>query len=504
MNIVPVPCLMRVCRFAGLAGLLGVLATAQAQAQDRRYDKAALTSRAMLDSVPGLIWAGSDSVMTIERLVAYAAPILWFSPDEPNLAGQRGKDIRIPEAFPFESVPDSPVVYFMVRNLGYLPKRSGWAYRPDSADRGASLVNLANTVAFDVDFFFYYASEIGLGGHPHDVESAQMKLVVGQLPNCPGCEFVIKVEKVVGKAHGMLWYDCTLVVDAGAKFPMRILVEEGKHASCTDKNGDGYYTPGYDVNRRVNDAWGVRDIISSGSLFSGGYQSWMTKVRQTPDQVTPPLPADSPLRAGMTEDGVYSPEHAVYELRPFPPSSMAEPDLVPFIADKGDPNWPKMIKSDGEAEFDAWLEDQSFSKSLSIAYRYDGHSGVALAFPLFIVKNYNVSLTGGWLVNRVYLETDRWAWTLLYTASASNWIGSYFSGGLEWVDTQNATTGAATETAYFVGELGVKFRVNMTHTPLKFLGALTDFWGIRTGVKATGGFEIKQLDYVIEVGAGTF
>jgi len=206
----------------------------------------------------------------------------------------------------------------------------------------------------------------------------------------------------------------------------------------------------------------------------------------------------------MTVNGVYSPDHAVYELRPFPPASLAEPDLVPFIDDKGDPDWPKMIKSDGEAKFDAWIEDQAFSRSLSIAYRYDGDEGVALAFPLFIIRNYNVALTGGWLVNRVYLETERTAWTLLYTASASNWIGSYFSGGLEWVRTEDTTNDTSSTLAYFVGELGVKFRVNMTHTPLKFLGAITDFWGIRTGVKATGGFDIKQLNYVIEVGAGTF
>ena len=504
MNLIPRPSPARSAVTACVAALLCALAVAPARAQEVRYDTTALNTRAMLDTVPGLIWAGSDSLMTMERLIAYAAPILWFSPDEPNLAGKRGTAIRIPEAFPFESAPDAPVVYYMLRDLAYTPNAEGWAYQPDSAMRGAAMLNLVNVVALDVDFFFYYASEIGLGGHPHDVESAQVKLVIGRLPNCVGCEFAIKVEKVVGKAHGMLWYDCTLVVDAGAKFPMRILVEEGKHASCTDKNGDGYYTPGYDVNRRVNDAWGVRDNISSGALFSGGYQAWMTKVRQEPDQVMPPLPDDSPLRAGLTVDGVYAPDHAVYLLRPFPPATLAEHDLVHFIADKGDPNWPELIEYNADAKFNKWIEDQSFAKSLSIAYRYDGSSGAAFAFPLFIIKNYNVSLTGGWLVNRVYVETDRWAWTLLYTTSASNWIGSYFSGGVEWVDTKNATTDVKTTTSYFVGELGMKFRLNMTHTPLKFLGALTDFWGVRTGVKATGGFDIKQLNYVIEVGAGTF
>lgn len=461
-------------------------------------------SLAALDTLPGFIWAGSDSLMAVERLAAYAAPILWFSPDEPNLGGKTGKAIRIPEAFPFEPSPDSPVSYYMLRTVFHKEEKTGWSYRPDSAARGQSVLNLAHVDAMDLDFFFYYASEQGLGGHEHDVESTQMKVVVYRQPNCTGCEYALIVGKVIGKAHGMQWYDNTLVVDQGAKFPIRILVEEGKHASCTDKNGDGYYTPGYDVNRRINDAWGVRDVISSGALFSGGWQSWMAKVRQEEDRVMPPLPEDSPLRAALSVGGVYAPDNAIYELRPFPPASEAQPDLVPFIADKGKPDWPAVEGYGDAADPAHWLEDQDFSKSLSIAYRYDGQSGVAMAFPLFVVKNFEVSLTGGWLLNRVYIETDRWAWTLLYTSSASNWMGSYFSAGLEWDDVRNQADSTTSEVAYFVGELGMKFRVNMVHTPAKFLAKITDFWGIRTGVKATGGFDIKQLSYVIEVGAGTF
>jgi len=495
----------RARRLGALLALTAGLAAGPLAAQDyTAVPIATRGSRAALDTVPGFIWAGSDSLMTMERLAAYAAPILWFSPDEPNLAGKTGKAIRIPEAFPFETAPDAPVSYYMVRQIFHKDKTPGWSFHPDSAERGRSTLNLAHIDAVDLDYFFYYASEQGLGGHQHDVESTQMKLIVYRQPSCAGCEYALVVPKVIGKAHGMQWYDNTLVVDQGARFPMRILVEEGKHASCTDKNGDGYYTPGYDVNRRINDAWGVRDVISSGALFSGGWQSWMAKVRQEQDRVMPPLPEDSPLRGPLTVDGVYAPDNAIYELRPFPPATEAAPDLVHFIADKGNPNWPQVEGYGESANESRWLEDQDFSKSLSIAYRYDGQSGVAAAFPLFVVKNFEVSLTGGWLVNRVYFETDRWAWTLLYTSSASNWIGSYFSGGLEWEDVRNPADSTTSEVAYFVGEVGMKFRVNMVHTPAKFLARITDFWGVRTGVKATGGFDIKQLSYVIEVGAGTF
>ena len=41
-------------------------------------------------------------------------------------------------------------------------------------------------------------------------------------------------------------------------------------------------------------------------------------------------------------------------------------------------------------------------------------------------------------------------------------------------------------------------------TPLKFLGVLTPLWGLRLGVKKTGGFEVNRLNYVLEFGAGTW
>jgi hypothetical protein len=55
----------------------------------------------------------------------------------------------------------------------------------------------------------------------------------------------------------------------------------------------------------------------------------------------------------------------------------------------------------------------------------------------------------------------------------------------------------------FVLETGIKFRALLSHTPLKFLTNLTDFWGIRFGVKNKEFFDIKSLQYVVEFGAGT-
>ena len=56
----------------------------------------------------------------------------------------------------------------------------------------------------------------------------------------------------------------------------------------------------------------------------------------------------------------------------------------------------------------------------------------------------------------------------------------------------------------FVLETGIKFRALLSHTPLKFMTKLTDFWGVRFGVKNKGFFDINSLQYVVEIGAGTW
>jgi hypothetical protein len=459
-----------------------------------------------LGDVPGVVWFGTDTTMTIERFVAYCAPILWFSPDEPLLDDRTGKEIRIPEAFPFENAPDAPVVYYRVRTVMAGEDAEGAPYYPDPNDRGKSEIDLRYVGAVDLDFFFYYPSEEGFGGHKHDVESVEMKVVFGER-DCDHCRVGFAVLRTNAKAHGILWYDNTLNTDVYTVFPMTILVEEGKHASCTDKNGDGFYTPGYDINERINDAWGVRDVIRSGMLASGGFQSWMAKMRKPDTRVFPPLPEDSPLRQWYSEDGVYALENAIYELRPFPRPELAEedPKLVPFIEDKGDPDWPEVVTDLQMKKFENWIKDDSFVKSLSIAFRYDGNAGVSFVFPFFIVRNLEVKITGGWLVQRVYLQDEKLrdlGWQAMYTTSASRWVDGYFALGVEWDQDDAGFT-----TSYFVSETGLKFRANLGHTALKFLSKLgTDFWGLRLGLKYTGAgaWSFNDIGYAVEIGAGSF
>jgi len=454
-------------------------------------------------SIQAIVWSGKNHQMTIEQLAAYCGPILWFSPDEPLLEEKFGKEIMFPEPFPFEEPATNPVVYYRIRTILIRADAEGPAYVPDSIDKNQGIIDLHQIAGIDLDYFFYYGTEEGMGKHEHDVESAQFKLFVWRRNQCPDAPYNLVVTRVLGKAHGVLWYDNVLSVDEYTQFPMHILVEEGKHASCTDKNGDGYYTPGYDVNERVNDAWGVRDVMRTGTLFTSEYQGWMTKVRREEHRVFPPLPADSPLQAKYRKRGVYAPDNAIYSLRPFPSAEKAEPKLKPFIATKGDPDWPEKVPDTDITKFQRWiLEEGSFVKSISIGLRMDGDLGVSIIFPFFIVKHLTDPFAGGFLVHRVYFKDTHlrdFAWTILYTKSASRWVDGYFSAGYE-KDVVDVPTGTETHRD-FVLETGMKFRVGM---PVAALRKITDFWGLRLGIKSTGFIDIDKLTYVIEFGSGSW
>jgi len=464
----------------------------------------------------GIIWTGHDATMPIERLAAYAAPVLWFSPDEPLLKiGQtggrmaRGKDILIPEPFPFEDHPASPVVYYRVRRiLQRLDEPGEGTYVEDPDARGRSVIDLAKVAGVDLDFFFYYSMDVGGGSHTHDVEYIETRLAVGRTPECAQCPFVLGLMRVTGKAHGIQWYDNTLDVDASTHLPIHVFSEEGKHASCPDRNADGYFTPGYDVTERVNDAWGVRDTLGTGTFFTGNYQSWMTKVRSDDTRVFPPLPENSPLRPAHTRDGVYAPDNAIYVLRPYPRPDLATPDLKPYIADKGDPNWPEVEKNTDLTRFGKWLQDESWAKSWAVALRADGDLGVSLAFPLLIFKNVQDPLGGGWFLNRIYFKDKDlrdFGWMLHYTQSASRWVDGYISAGWEYDVFDTDEMGGTSSRNLFVTESGIKLRVNIHHTPMKFLAGLgTDFWGVRVGIRTENVWDFQRIGWVIEFGAGSW
>ena len=177
--------------------------------------------------------------LTFGELAAHCAPVLWFSPDEPLLDGLvRPGEINLPLPFPFEEDTGQPVVYYRLRNVIY--GRDDVSEIPALPRANDTEINFDQVSAVDLDFFFYYPSEEGLGGHVHDVEAVEMKIAIYRQKECQECRYGVVVALVNAKAHGILWYDNTLEVDRYTHFPMTILVEEGKHDELIERPG-GYY-----------------------------------------------------------------------------------------------------------------------------------------------------------------------------------------------------------------------------------------------------------------------
>ncbi|MCI0472826.1 MAG: hypothetical protein L0Y76_04500 [Ignavibacteria bacterium] len=460
-----------------------------------------------------VIWAGTKTEMTFLEIASYCAPVFWFSPDEPQLKNKTGKDIRIPEPFPFQGKYDKPVVYYQIREILSREEKYKGAVKIDKTDINNSLVDLTKLAGLNIDYSHYYEFEAGLGMHHHDTEQAQFNIYVNKKKIKGVTYFIFVLIKVTAKAHALTWYDNIFKIDTNMtemKLPFHILVEEGKHASCTDINADGYYTPGYDVNVRTNDAWGVRDVIRTGELFSSGFASYMAKVRKPEQRIFPPLPEDSPLRERWSKEGEYSPDNAIYELRPMPSPSKAgkdaalKKDMSGYAAKK----WPVLIENTNTHKFVEWWETDMFLKSFSVSAMYDKDFGISFAFPLLIVKNVEAPFIGGWMVNRIYLKDDKlrdFGYTVLLTPSASRFMDPYFAAGIE-IDKepkQDKPEEIGT-TSYFVLETGIKFRANLKFSPLKFLTYLTDLWGVRLGIKNKGFPEVDHLQYNIEIGAGVW
>ena len=468
--------------------------------------------------------------MEIERFAAYAAPIYWFSPDEPLLRGTEGMDIRFPEHLPFEDDPVRPVVYYQFEEIVTAPGLDQTIDVPgfvlNTEDKGRSIIDLRTVTLVRLGLFAYFSSEVGLGAHPHDLEPAEMKIVVLRSDGehmtehygnrCAERNYVFGITRVTGEAHGLEWYWNISNVDVETRVPFTLLVEEGKHAIGTDKNGDGYFTPGYDVDVRVNDAWGTRDVMRSGALFSGGYQSSMTKVREPEHRVIPPLPEDSPLlaRVERREKGDWTETNAVYELRPLPPKELAGDDkgLYRRLDNNEVGDWPVVSEETQAKKFSEWVEGWDSLQLAGQVRPVRWRVRRVLRIPVLHREEPRDRDQRGYLMHRMYLKDKGFrdfGWQIMYAHSASRWIDSYFGAGYER-DVEDVPPDEATElnqtvtNRFFVMETGLKFRVDIRVTPLKFLGALTPFWGLRAGIENVGFPDIDRLTYVLEFGAGAF
>jgi hypothetical protein len=460
------------------------------------------------------VWQGNTSMITVENIAAYAAPILWFSPDEPNMKGYLKDGIHIPEPFPFDQRSKKPVVYYKILTVFTDKNSQSIGYSDNSLRKGESVINLEVVKCFYLDYYFYYSSELGAGSHPHDIESVVMKMVVDK--NLINNKYSIRVENINGRAHGLYWYNNVHLVDIYTKFPVTVLIEEGKHASCPDANGDGVYTPSYDVNVRTNDAWGIRDIIRGGTLFSGGYQSWMTKLRNPTSIVSPPLPGDSPVYDDFVNDPRNLRERMAYVLRPFPEADINTKDghLKNLIKDKKPIKWPEVKWSAKEAKKIKGIPEDQTRHPVTIAFRVEEVGAFTYIMPLLIFKNVAAPMTGGWFINKFYngpgdyiaeqnrAATDKtiFGHIIMHMASASRWLDEYVGFGYE-VNDYDERRSVKNYKVDFASEFGFKVRVNLKKVPLL---KRPKFIGMRLGYRLTGFAPIKESGLVFEIGAGAW
>ena len=461
----------------------------------------------------GIILKTNENRLTLDSLAVLAAPIFWFSPDEPNLYDE-GR-IGLPTAFPFDAASSSPIVYYKIKRIYTVEQRIRMRQSMEVAGRSQSL-DLSKISGLEIEYYCYYPNESGVGGHPHDIESVSLQIQIHKDLSCTEHQYVIEVKRIIARAHGLYWFENALNVDEQTVLPISILVEEGKHANCTDKNADGIYTPGFDVTEKVNDAWGVRDIISTGKLFTGGFQGWMAKER-TPKSIL--LPPRSHNTASIEKIKKRFPVFEMqnrYQVRQFPnySDSMEDKLLKEKIKEKKYRDWPKISASvEADRNILKLSKENKLRNKWGISYRFDSEGVLSFSAPLLLFRHVEAPMTGGWFYNKFYTGGgDSFGNTLSvalghqiqHTNSASRWIDSYMGVGYEIVDL-DYEMGSTDMRTYLVTEIGMKIRLNITKTPFRFLKFLgTDYWGIRFGWKNLGFSPFVHSGFVVEIGAGAF
>ena len=455
----------------------------------------------------GLVYHG-DRALSLDEIVHVIAPVLWYSEDEPLIA--QG-DIPLPHAHPCD--PGGPpkntelgVVYWQPKRIQL---RSGdHVTIPAHEDPDF----WSKVEKFAVRFYFYYNRDMGAGQHQHDLEPTDFHV---RLAEADGCYKLI-LERVVAMAHGTDWYSNELVVQPDTRYPFHLFVEEGKHASCPDRNADGVYTPGYDVNRRVQDAWGVRDVFGSGYIISSGFQASMTKQRSLPFRVFPPETdllcvddTNSSLREKQAEMWGLEISNLMlnrYELRPSQEISICEVDHADFLLYMqtshkfGEPNPPQQFQFELIGDFKQPLTATGSFLS-GISFRWD--RGPGLAFNLR-----GADLQQVYLVPRInYTFEGDLSFEGMIIGSAAKFWDSYVSAGAAYERIRHRTQdGLETGTGHewnFVVESGMKFRLRISGKK-RILALGYEFAGVRLGVRGSGFNDINQIRMIFEIGAGVW
>ena len=472
---------MRRTRWAIAALLAALMSVADAAGQAEQAG--AYTDRGLL------VWQGRDAP-SLAELAGLVAPVLWFSPDEPLLR----EGSRLPHRHPCDPLAGEGIVYYQVRRI----RLRGDQRAGVPADADADFFDKVDSLA--IRFYFYYDRDFGVGSHAHDLELVEMELSLSTDAS-GGRE--ARLQRVTGFAHGTDWYSNELHVEEDTRLPITVLVEEGKHASSPDRNADGIYTPGYDVNRRINDAWGVRDVLGSGFLTAGAFQASMAKPRRLADRRAPPAVADDRPAGVLASHDRHDAGLERYVLR--------AAEAVPGCAFSG-PEPERLHRMTRAHRFGSdYPADQYHLELLrelgepltgtgslfpSLGARWDQGLGMTVQLRgadlrlLYLVPKIN------WVGRDVGVEA-------LFTTSAARVHSTYVSVGVAREHLPHTGGSAGRADWNPTAEVGLKFRARLGGRRRLFsLGY--HFAGARVGIRYSGFGPVKLTRMIVEVGPGVW
>jgi hypothetical protein len=484
--------------FAGIPFLLlGTLFTATAEAQ----------TTAPVN--PFLVWK-TGQPFSVRDIAERAAPVLWFSPEEPSQ--KHAIPSEIPTTVDFRS--DRRVVYFKLDSVTLLedlpstlrsltvPVDVNLNERRTSPDATDWAVEDFRTIT--IRYMMYYRNDVGFGGHDHDLENI---LVTIEIDEDRARQLSATIVGVAGKAHGADAYSNELVIADTSEpvFPIHFLIEEGKHAVAPDINANGKYEPGTDVNVSVRDAWGIRDQIASGHLQLT-FAADRNRTRRPQDQVWParyPDRANYALASSVSSDFCMT---LAANGGPFLRATIEKPEALFHLIDKHrfcETTTPVVRpRADG---LDTVLVDSLSSQSASrfrgswsaFSYRYDSGDlrGFHVAWtPLATEKrHYFLATRLNVAVNHPF--RGGFSQEFLAVRTTSGILEPYgilgFWQGVVEMPIENSNSTNLEVTKKLVTEAGLKLRFRTERTP---------FLGIKFGARWLN----RSRSFVVEAGPAPF
>ena len=422
-------------------------------------------------SAPNVVWRGSQRP-TYRLLAECAAPILWPSPDEIFAPGG-------PEPYDPPPAGCKPGIQAAGRKG---PSTVYFRYTNPAEGRSPNnLVSLADERELGLRYFLFYGQD---PDHCGDLEGAHFTLQLFQVNGA----WEAQLDSVHGFAHGNAFLGNHLLVGRDGKatkdirLPVTLLIEQDKHATTPDRNGDGLYTPGYDVNVGTHDAWGLRDNFGSG-MVSTAFEASMAKMTRITQR----------------------------ELRLFPNVASQRDALVTNNWARGNDTWPATPRQyelehtsairAAPGEHDPRTDRKRFINLLGLAasffsFRYDGQER-ALAFSYPLISEYAPSLRIPWLRwtagLRFVVSRSTGRFDLLLTPSLGGRLTDWYVAAGRFHREEPERQWRLMPYEY---EIGLRVRIKPT-----WLRDMLPIFGARVGVR-TDSWSARGARVVVEVGGG--